>query len=254
MQPEEVLELIGSAPERYDTVRAALRYRGDGSARAEIGERIRNSEEGRRAFGISPDRPDHRLYPDGPFGWSCRAWHADVFHWRLEADRPDGGVNILASNGRMPSGAPPCGPQYMGRFWRHRVGGGSREDEPRWFDLANDHYWTFYALRTDEISGISGRLRSLDLAVEGTVVWAGREAVRLRGVPGGRWDWEWEADPLYWGADEYEAVVDAERGVLLRCASRLRGKDFDALEVEEIHFDEDFPEDTFASREPLPWP
>ena len=56
------------------------------------------------------------------------------------------------------------------------------------------------------------------------------------------------------GADEYEAVVDAERGVLLRCASRLGGEDFDALEVEEIHFDEQFPEDTFASREPLPWP
>ena len=30
------------------------------------------------------------------------------------------------------------------------------------------------------------------------------------------------------------------------------GEDFDALEVEEIHFDEKFPEDTFASREPLP--
>jgi len=46
--------------------------------------------------------------------------------------------------------------------------------------------------------------------------------------------------------------VDAERGVLLRCASRLEGKNFDALEVEEIHFDEHFPEDTFASRDPLP--
>ena len=56
------------------------------------------------------------------------------------------------------------------------------------------------------------------------------------------------------GGDEYEAVVDAERGVLLRCASRLGGKDFDALEVEEIHFDERFPEDTFTSRDPLPWP
>ena len=32
MQPEEVLELMRSAPERYDTVRAALRYRGDGPA------------------------------------------------------------------------------------------------------------------------------------------------------------------------------------------------------------------------------
>jgi hypothetical protein len=49
-------------------------------------------------------------------------------------------------------------------------------------------------------------------------------------------------DPLSWGADEYEAVVDAERGVLLRCASQLGGRDFDALEVEEIHFDERFSE------------
>ena len=31
MQPEKVLRLINSAPRRYDTVRAALRYRGDGA-------------------------------------------------------------------------------------------------------------------------------------------------------------------------------------------------------------------------------
>jgi hypothetical protein len=159
VQPEEVLELIGSASQRYDTVRAALRYRGDGVTKREIRECILRTEAGRRAFRISPreaaeaiERPIDHPEPDGPFGWRSRAWHADDYHWRLEANRPDGGVNILASNGRTPSGAPPPGPQYMGRFWRHRVGRGSHEDEPRWFDLANDHYWTFYALCTDEIS------------------------------------------------------------------------------------------------------
>ena len=260
MEPEEVLELIRSAPERYDTVRAALRYRGEGTVHKEIRERIVRTEAGRRAFGISPreaakriKRPIDHPEPDGPFGWSCRAWHADDYHWRLEADRPDGGVNILASNGRTRSDAPPFGPHYVGRFWRHRTGGGSRDEDPRWFDLANDHYWTFYALRTDEICGISHELSRLDLTVEVPVVWAGREAVRLVGVAGEEWDWEWDPDPLYWGADEYEVVVDTERGVLLRCASRLGGKDFDALEVEEIHFDERFDEDTFASRDPLPW-
>jgi hypothetical protein len=35
--------------------------------------------------------------------------------------------------------------------------------------------------------------------------------------------------------------------------SRLNGKDFDALEVEEIHFDERFPEGVFTAPEPLPW-
>ncbi|HJQ29289.1 MAG TPA: hypothetical protein VJ827_08105 [Rubrobacter sp.] len=55
------------------------------------------------------------------------------------------------------------------------------------------------------------------------------------------------------GAEEYEVLVDTERGILLRCASRLGGKDFDALEVEEIHFDEQFREEVFGSREPLAW-
>jgi hypothetical protein len=55
------------------------------------------------------------------------------------------------------------------------------------------------------------------------------------------------------GADEYEAVVDAERGVVLRLASRLGGEDFDALETEEIRFDGRFGQDVFDSRDPLPW-
>jgi hypothetical protein len=38
-----------------------------------------------------------------------------------------------------------------------------------------------------------------------------------------------------------------------RCASRRGGKDFDALEVAEIYFDERFGEDVFTSREPLSW-
>jgi hypothetical protein len=55
------------------------------------------------------------------------------------------------------------------------------------------------------------------------------------------------------GADEYEAVVDLERGVLLRPASRLVGEDFDALNVEEIFFDEPFSDNVFTSRDVLPW-
>lgn len=67
-------------------------------------------------------------------------------------------------------------------------------------------------------------------------------------------EWEYPPEPLWWGAGEYEAVVDAERGVVLRLASRLNGEDFDTLEVEMIRCDERFNEETFASREPLPWP
>jgi hypothetical protein len=130
VQPEEVLELIGSAPQRYDTVRAALRYRGDGSTKKEIRERIVRTEAGRRAFRISPREASERTLrsidhpePDGPFGWRTRAWYADEFHWRLESDRPDGGVNILASNGRTPSSAPPPWPAVHGTLLETSRGG-----------------------------------------------------------------------------------------------------------------------------------
>jgi hypothetical protein len=170
MEPEDVLELIRSAPERYDTVRAVLRYRGDGLVHKEIRERIVRSEAGRRAFQVSPreaSEPIRHLEPDGPFGWRCRAWHADHYHWRMETEVPGGGVAIAASTGRrrLPIG----GPRGSGLVWNHRVGAGSHEDDPRWFGLALDHYWTFYPLLTDEICGISHELRPLDLTVEGRV-------------------------------------------------------------------------------------
>jgi len=262
--PEEVLELVRSAPERYETVRAALVYRGDGVVLRQIRERIARTEDGRRAFRLSPreaSEPVLHPEPDGHFGWRSRAWHADRYHWRIEAGVPGGGVAMVASEGPsegrrrrrlrwLPIGGPPGG----GLAWEGRVGAGPREEDPPWFWQALDHYWTFYPLRTDEICGISHELSRLDLTVDGPVSWAGREAVRLVGVPGAGWDPGWDPDPLSWGADEYEVVADAERGVLLRCASRLEGRDFEALEVEEIRFDERFDdEEGFGSRQPLPW-
>ena len=253
MKPEEVLELIHTTSERYESVRASLRYRGDGTVKREIRERLVRSEAARREFGISPEEdsaPIRHPEPDGPFGWRCRAWHADHYHWRMETEVPDDGVAISACKGRrlLPIGGPPG----SGLWWNRRVGASPPEDDPPWFHLALDHYWTFYPLLTDEICGISYELEGLELRVEGQVQWAGREAVRLVGVPPAV-ELEWDPDPLSWGADEYEVVVDTERGVLLRIASRLRGEDFDTLEIEEIYFDERFPEDTFTSREPLVW-
>lgn len=179
VEPEDVLELIRSAPERYETVRAALRYRGNSLIHKEIRQRIVRSEAGRRAFGISAreaSEPIQHPEPDGPFGWRCRAWHADQYHWRTETEVPGGGLAIAASTGRrrLPIGGPPG----SGLVWDRRVGVGPRENDPRWFRLALDNYWTFYPLLTDEICGISHELRPLDLTVEGSVSWVGREAVR----------------------------------------------------------------------------
>jgi hypothetical protein len=215
-------------------------------------DRYRKSEAYRLETGGSPDPSDRVGYPepDGPFGWSCRVWYAKVSPERGQRSRlevelprevyPEGGVYISAWDGQV------AGPNTAVRA---RIGGGSHEEDPSWLWLAQDSFWTTYLFDFDGIAGFP--LDSRELSVEGETRKAGREAIRVVGVPAEEWDHF--PEPLWWGADEYEFLVDAERGVLLRCASRLNGEDFDALEVEEIHFDERFPEGTFASREPLPW-
>lgn len=246
MRDEEALRLMRTAPERYETVRAALVYRGDGPRIKAMRERYAHSEAGRRTFGDSPDQVWHPE-PDSAFGWRCKVWRVDEHRWRQELELPGGGVDIKASNGtrRLPIGGPPG----SNKVWHRRTPGGSRGEDPRWL-MATDTFWTMYPFDAAGFAGIDSEFERLELSVEEDVSWAGRDAIRLRGVPVE--EWEYPPEPLWWGADEYEAVVDAERGVLLRLASRLGGEDIDALEVEEIYFDDSFDEEVFSSREPLP--
>ncbi len=253
MEPEAVLELMSSAPRRYETVRAALRYRGDGPIIKAVRERFLRSEAHRRTFGEPTELPEDISHPepDGPFGWRCRIWRVDDHRWRQETELPGGGVDIRVSTGRMRIRGTPEGPPGISEHWHQRIDGGPREEDPTWLIATADTFWTMYPFDPARIAGLDGELESLNLQAEGPVTWAGREAVRLVGTP--VQEWEGPPEPLWWGADEYEAVVDAERGVVLHLASRLDGEDFDALEVEEIHFDEQFREEVFDSREPLTW-
>lgn len=50
----EVLELMRSASERFESVRAALRYSADGPMHKEIRERIERTDAGRCTYRISP--------------------------------------------------------------------------------------------------------------------------------------------------------------------------------------------------------
>jgi hypothetical protein len=52
------------------------------------------------------------------------------------------------------------------------------------------------------------------------------------------------------GADEYQLIVDAERGLLLRSEAKIHGLPFRILEMELVSLDEDLPEDTFRSVAP----
>lgn len=93
-------------------------------------------------------------------------------------------------------------------------------------------------------------LAALELELLAETEIAGRRAVRLRGIPraGAEKRAFFELDH---GAEEYELLVDAERGVLLRREARIGGEPFSVNEVLEIAFDEDFPARTFEF-EPAP--
>ncbi len=249
MRATDVLHLMSTAPERYETVRASLVYRGDGPKIKAVRERYARSESGRRSFGDAPDQIWHPE-PDSAFGWQCNIWRVAEHQWRQELELPGGEVSILVSNGQIRPFGTPEGPAGSSEMWELRTLGSSRSEDPRWL-MATDTFWTMYPFDPAGFASIDSELERLDLSVQEGVSWLGRDAIRLRGVP--LEEWEYPPEPLWWGADEYEVVVDVERGVLLRLASRLDGEDIDALEVQEIHFDEAFEEEVFTSRGPLPW-
>lgn len=148
MEPEQVLDLIRSASERYDTVRAALRNRGDGPTIKGLRKSYLASEAGRREIKDTVELPEEDGFsePDGPFGWRCRVWYAKVSsergeRYRLELELPEdvypsGGVELSAWDGRI------AGPRDQDTFVRNRIGGSSREEDPHWMSMAGDSFWT----------------------------------------------------------------------------------------------------------------
>jgi len=52
------------------------------------------------------------------------------------------------------------------------------------------------------------------------------------------------------GAAEYRLHIDAERGIVLRSEARLEGRPFRIIEMEQISFDEELPDETFTLKLP----
>lgn len=80
----------------------------------------------------------------------------------------------------------------------------------------------------------------------------GREALHVRARPrpaGPMLGWH-DLHGLAQGADEYDLVVDAERGILLRAAALMDGEEFATSEVTEIAFDEQLEPERFTFTPP----
>ncbi len=84
----------------------------------------------------------------------------------------------------------------------------------------------------------------------GRAVYAGREAIRVRGVPRRKLA-EGISPALLWlSADEYDLLVDAERGVLLRITASMDGAAFAGTELVRVVFDEAIPDSVLTSSGP----
>ncbi|CAN5823103.1 hypothetical protein BH20ACT14_BH20ACT14_10570 [soil metagenome] len=94
----------------------------------------------------------------------------------------------------------------------------------------------------------AGWIPALDFEPRGEVDLLGRRAVRVRAT--GREPSDSDAfmfrGQLPVGAEEYDLVVDRERGVVLRAAARLEGEEFWVCDVEELVLDEELPPETFV--------
>jgi hypothetical protein len=144
------------------------------------------SEAYRLESGGSPDPSEEVWYPepDGPFGWRSWVWYAGVrlgggarYRIELELPReayPGGGVHIHAWDGRV-VGTP--------TVVDNRIGEGPREEDPLWLVLAQDSFWSTYLFDPDGVAGLTSFLFYMDLSVEGRTRMAGREGIRMVGVP-----------------------------------------------------------------------
>jgi hypothetical protein len=84
----------------------------------------------------------------------------------------------------------------------------------------------------------------------GRAAYAGREAIRVRGLPRRKLV-DGIAPALLWlGASEYNLLVDAERGVLLRATASMDDEEFAGSEFVHVVFDEAIPDSVFTFARP----
>jgi hypothetical protein len=85
---------------------------------------------------------------------------------------------------------------------------------------------------------------ALELELGDASSWHGRDALRLRGAPKpGVGDLA--LHELGWPSDEYDLLIDLERGVLLRTSARLGADEVKFQEVIAVTFDEDISDEKF---------
>lgn len=219
----DALESINKAARNLRTIDIVIFHRHDPGVRRRLSEAWRARSGMTRAHNLDTEVAES----------ISRLWLQKPDRIRLERERLSGSGAFAEALERV----------EVGRDWwewreGHHAVKGTMEPKsfrPCQFEGMLATQWIVPALR----------LEALDTA---TV--CGRSGIRLRGTsprgleyPARAPDWR---DHFTDGADEYELVVDRERGVLLFMESRFGGELLDVKEVRKVEFDAELPESTFV--------
>jgi hypothetical protein len=226
----DILELIYRATRRSKTVRATLReWWNEERLRAALIDEVPQEETAR--FPPEEDIPS----PEG--GWRDRVrivekrtelWAQLPARMRWESEVVFDGQHTLASRGAKD-----------GKHWWMTSPEGRIESN------AGRTGRSLLSAGFEHLFDPARLLGSLELELGEHTRWHGRETIRLRGVPRPGVSPDAALQELGWPSDDYELLLDLDRGVLLRSSSRIGEDEVKLHEVLDIAFDEDFPEDTF---------
>lgn len=225
----EISNLLFRTEDRYRTARATIEHRRQGMLATEA---INRYVEYGFSHGILSnfDPPYHvpRYREYGDLEENTRLWHERPDRWRQETESSDQpGITYRVANGQGP-------------WWFYQP--------PDWADYSpanpNGEFSPDeeFACLLDPFRVRYGFECTLKIVGEAYVTGRNTVEVEAKAI-----SWDYAPHGPFWdGADDYLMSVDAEIGVILRFASRLRGAECDSFEITELVFDETFPEDTFV--------
>ncbi len=216
----DVVRLLYGARYSFSTLRASIR------------EWYRHREGTGRPSQSKTEEIRSRLWVDNP----------SRFRQEIETCGPSHGPIVLLLNGDI---------WWQGYSSGVAVTNSPKEQIPGGVEVkvlsrpvSPSYYWDAdYAILSQIPLEPSWLISGLRMEPVGRMMYAGRESIRVQAEPdqedNNGWYW-WE------GADEYELLIDAERGALLRIEARSQGEGFSVIEVEDIEFDVSIPESTFS--------
>lgn len=140
-----------------------------------------------------------------------------------------------------------------GDFYSVRVGERWWSYHPIWGATTNEGDLTARIGGPGEVEALLDPallLGSLDFETIGERTGAGRDGIVVRATPRALDDSQRLRPYLPEGADDFELLVDVERGIVLRLEARLDGEPFMIIELIEVQFDETFAEEVFVFQAP----